>query len=93
MTKYEAFIQKQKAKYPNKFSDEKLNPAFVTAFNNGDTFRVLADLGYEKPIWGYIGVTTGWQPVFLLMRRRGSLGSSETISCEDKIVKTRILKA
>ncbi len=93
MTKYEEFIKSKKEQYPNEFSDKNLNPAFITAFNNGDTFRVLVDLGYEKPVWGHIGVTTGWHPVFLLMPRRGSLGSSEAIRREDKIIKTKILKA
>jgi hypothetical protein len=74
------------------FSDENLNPGFIQAYNSGDRFRVLVDFGYDKPIWGYVGVTSGWQPMFLLMRRRGQRGSSDTIGPEAKIIATKFLK-
>jgi hypothetical protein len=90
--RYHDFVQRQKAKHGDMFSEENLNRNFISAYNNGDTFRVLVDLGYDKPVWGYIGVTTGWKPCFLLMRRRGQHGSSDTINKECKILKTKWIK-
>lgn len=91
MTNYQAFCARKKQEYPDKFSTEHLNPDFIPAFNNGDKFRVLVDFRYEK-IWGYISVTTGWRPTFLLMRRRGQRGSCQTIGPIDKILATKYLK-
>ncbi len=89
MNNYESFINRGKSKHGDKFSEASLNPDFIHAYNNGDSFRVLVDFGYDKPVWGYIGVTTGWTPCFLLMRRRGQHGSSETIGDNCKIIKSK----
>jgi len=91
MTKYQAFCARKRQEYPDTFSEEHLNPIFIHAFNEGDTYRVHVDRGYEK-VWGYIGITTGWAPCFLLMRRRGQHGSSETIGPSDKIINSKYLK-
>lgn len=92
MTRYENYVNRKKVEYGEKFSDENINKAFITAFNNGDTFRVKVDFGYDKPIWGYIGATTGWKPCFLLLRKRGQHGSSETISQDAKIIDYKYLR-
>lgn len=92
MIKYNDFIARKTREYGEKFSADDLNPAFINAFNNGDRFRVLVDFGYDAPIWGYVGVTTGWRPCFLLMRRRGQHGSSETINANCKILDGRFIK-
>ena len=92
MTNYESFINRAKSKHGEKFSDENLNSKFISAFNNGDTYRVKVDFGYDKPVWGYIGITTGWKPCFLLMRRRGQHGSSETINNDSKILDYKFIK-
>lgn len=55
----------------------------------GDTYRVKVDFGYDKPVWGYVGVTSGWKPVFLLMRRRGQIGSHETLNHKCRILATK----
>lgn len=91
MSKYEAYCARKLQEYPDKFDDRDLNPAFIQAFNNGEQFRVHVDFGYEK-IWGYIGVTTGWAPCFLLMRRRGQHGSLQTIGLTDTIINSKYLK-
>jgi hypothetical protein len=84
MTKYDDMCTKRRIHYsnqPHTFSEQNLNPAFISAYNNGDTFRVKVDFGDgDKPKWGYIGLTTGWQPCFLLMRTRYQMGSSNTIN-------------
>ena len=64
--------------------NSKLNPAFTPYYGNG--VRVEVDFGYEKKR-GTIGKTMGWKPVYLLMLRKNSTGSSYTIGMKDKIVK------
>ena len=77
------------------FDASELAPQFVDAFNGGAGFRVLVDFGYadEKPVWGFVGITTGWKPCFLLMRRRGQIGSSECLNTSHKIIRTKWIKA
>jgi hypothetical protein len=42
--------------------------------------------------WGYVGLTTGWRPAFLLMKRRGQVGSSDLLNPQrDKIVNSKWL--
>ena len=92
MNKYERYINRAKSNHGDKFRDSRLNRNFIHAFNEGDSYRVLVDFGYDdKPVWGYIGATTGWKPCFLLLRRRGQHGSSETIDENCKIIKTKYI--
>ena len=94
MDRYSDFVARKFQQYGDKFSGESLAAQFIPAFNNGDRFRVLVDFGYEdeKPVWGYVGVTTGWKPVFLLIRRRGQNGSSEILSTGHKILRSKVIR-
>lgn len=92
MSKYSDYCTRKAAEYGDKFSTDELNGAFIDAFNNGNRYRVLVDFGYGvKPVWGYVGVTTGWKPCFLLMRRRGQHCSSETIKSEARVISSKWL--
>lgn len=46
--------------------------------------RVLFPGG--QTVWGYVGVTCGWKPTLLLMRRLGQRGSSLLIGKDCKIL-------
>ena len=81
---YEEYIQKKKAEYGEKFSDEELNKDFIPYFENGE--RISVDLGDGEVKQGTIGVTTGWKPVFLLMSRTTAFSSSTTIGKQAKVV-------
>jgi hypothetical protein len=81
---YKSLIELKKARFGEKFNDSDLNKDFVKYFENGK--RVEVDFGYEKKR-GTIGITTGWKPVFLLMLRSNSTGSSYTIGKDDKVIK------
>lgn len=39
---------------------------------------------------GRVGVTGGWNPVFILLPRRDSVGSSDTLGPRDKVVGVRV---
>ena len=87
MSRYVETLNRKVREHGDKFSDKGLNPAFVDAFNKGQDYRVRVIMfPGAKPIWGFIGMTTGWVPSFLLMRRRGQHGSSDVIGPNSVIV-------
>jgi len=73
VTKYQAFIERQREKYGDKFSEAGLRPQFIPFYNSGQRVRVRLDESLE--LTGTIGATGGWRPCFLLMRTSRSLGS------------------
>lgn len=83
------YCARKRDEHGDKFDTSKLAPAFIPHFEAGKGRRVKVRFPGGDEIWGHIGVTTGWQPVFLLMRRRNQIGSSQTISAECTIVATR----
>jgi hypothetical protein len=93
-TKFEQYIDRQRSQYGDKFDASELAPQFVEALNNGDRYRVKVQSPYGgKPYWGFIGITTGWKPAFLLMFRRGQIGSSFLLSDKYQIVGSKTLPA
>lgn len=67
----------------HEFSATGLSMQFVPYFRTGQRIKVL--MGGEE-LTGTVGVTTGWQPTFLLMRSKRAVGSPHTLSDEDQIV-------
>lgn len=95
MTRYRSFSDycDDKRSRMADFDPSDLAPQFVPAFERGDTYRVKVDFGYgEKPVWGFVGVTSGWKPSFILMRRRGQHGSSEILSASHLILSTKTIR-
>lgn len=93
-----ALIAAKQREYGDKFDASDLNPNFVNHFNHGDTRRVKVKFpwndanGNPEIIWGYVSITTGWKPVFLLMRRRGQVGSSITLKENCQIIDYKDIK-
>jgi hypothetical protein len=71
------------------FDASNLNPEFIPYWETGQRVEVMGPIwnGHSETMRGYIGITTGWKPVFLLMRRVGDYGSSWTIGKDDKVIK------
>lgn len=94
-TRFEDYCARQRAQFGDKFSPPN-NPQFIAAFNNGNTYRVRVLTKYpggdEFLRWGFLGITTGWSPAFLLMRQRGQHGSSDVLSDRDQIVASKWIK-
>jgi hypothetical protein len=82
--KYQDFVDRKVSHYGDKFSASELSEQFVRFYNSGDRVRVRFSYGEE--VTGTVGVTTGWKPVFLLMRTSRSFGSSYTLGANDKVV-------
>jgi hypothetical protein len=83
MTKFEDLIDKKCKEYGSKFDDSELATQFIPYYNNGKRIKVL---DYGTVVSGTVGVTTGWKPVFILIRTSRSLGSSYTLSSKNEII-------
>lgn len=85
-----------RAKHGERFTPPK-GDALIAAYNaahprNGEPgcYRVCIETPYSEGAWrrwGYVALTGGWSPSFMLMSRRGARGSSDLISePKDRIV-------
>jgi len=78
----ELLIAKEK-EYGTRFDASDLVEPFATYYRTGQRIKVET-LGMT--ITGTVGITSGWKPVFLLMRRRTDIGSSWTLGASDKLI-------
>jgi len=83
---YEALCNRRRSQYGQQFSAESLAPQFVRFYETGQ--RIIVETKYGETLRGYVGVTTGWKPCFLLMHNTRSISSSNTLSADDKIIGT-----
>jgi hypothetical protein len=91
MTRFEEFCMRGFKTHGQKFVPPR-GDEFIDAYNKGDTFRIKVQCD-NWARWGYVGLTTGWRPCFLLMLRRGQHGSSDTLNpLMDKVINTKWLK-
>ncbi len=70
------------------FDPSTLAGQFVPYFHgrHNDRVRVRVRFSHGEELTGTIGITTGWRPCFLLMRRSNAYGSSYTLGTQDRIV-------
>jgi hypothetical protein len=80
---FEEFLSRKAREHGPRFDPSDLHPQFVPYFESGERVRV-ATLGEE--LTGTIGVTTGWKPGFLLMRRKSDTGSVYVLRAEDRVL-------
>lgn len=97
MSRFEEYCARQRTRYGDQF----IPPAdpddwLVRCFNNGPTFRVKVRTTYAsgetRDRWGYVSLTTGWRPSFMLMARRGQHGSSDLIGATETLIESRWIK-
>lgn len=79
--------EKQFAKSSHPFDRSKLDPRFVKYYENGDRIKVTI---YGVVKTGTVGITTGWKPVFLLLRDRRSVGSSDILDAGVELVAEKL---
>jgi hypothetical protein len=91
MNRFYDYLQRKSAQHGNKFNPSDLESADKNAIMAYDTgkkvvvfFRNSKGKLYDIKS-GYIGITTGWKPCFLLMRTKRSMGSSWTIGPYDRV--------
>lgn len=81
---YNDFIKSKTNQYGAKFDASDLSRQFIDTFESQERIKVQLSSGEVKS--GTVGITTGWKPVFLLMLRKNSRGSSWTLTDNDKII-------
>lgn len=95
MTRFEQTCARLATRHAGKKFIEPKGQHLIDAFNRGDKFRVKVRTTYPggatRERWGYVSITTGWSPSFLLMARRGQHGSSDLLNERDEIIETRYL--
>ena len=85
MRNFNEYLGRKRQEYGNKFNPSCLADQFKPYYESGARIEVEFHYGEKKR--GTIGVTTGWQPCFLLMLTARSRGSSYTLSGSDKVCK------
>ncbi len=85
MNSFKDLLARKRAQHGDKFDSTGLAPQFVKYYESGQ--RIEVDFGHGEIKRGRIGVTTGWKPCFLLMLTTRSIGSSWTLSDDDKVLK------
>lgn len=88
----DGFTDGKRAQYGDKFDPSDLDPRFVPHISVGPRRRVQVEFPYGEIIWGYVSVTLGWRPTFLLMRRRGQIGSCLLLGPDCKILNYKDIK-
>jgi hypothetical protein len=85
---YSDYLARKRYVYKGSFDSSTLAEQFITAYESGERVTVVFYTGDDKPYdvkRGTIGVTTGRQPVFLLMLTKRSTGSSYVLGPHDQI--------
>lgn len=76
-------IQRKQREYGDTFDASDLNPAFSRYFETGERIKARV---YGETVTGTVGMTTGWKPVFLLMRRANAIGSSYCLGKDAQVL-------
>ena len=87
MRNYREFCERGRQQYGSKFDTRDLDPKFIPYYESGQRIKVES---FHATACGTVGVTTGWRPVFLLMRRTTAKGSSYTLGKTDRIVAEQV---
>ena len=78
-TKFDQYIARKIHQEGDKFDSTALDERFIPYFNSGARIKVSI---YGETLTGTVGVTSGWRPVFLLMRTSRSLGSVDVLNSD-----------
>lgn len=89
MRDFIAWSANKSREHGSKWDPSDLSMKFVKAFNTGERIRVKM---YGEVMTGTVGVTTGWKPVFLLMRRSNAIGSSYLLTHEVSFTDEKIAR-
>lgn len=78
---FENYLTRKRNSYGSQFDSSDLIPEFIKYFESGERVKVEWKFGdkYTEVLTGTIGITTGYKPVFLLMRTKKSIGSPYVI--------------
>ncbi len=83
---YQQYLNRKRAQYGEKFDPSELSAKFIPYFESQQ--RIEIETSYGEKQQGYIGITTGWKPIFILVHNARNMGSSNTLSDTDTITRT-----
>ena len=84
-TRFEDYCARGRAQHGDRFQ-APTDMRWINAYNNGRDYRVKVRFSHGEEKWGFVALTTGWGPSFMLMRREGQHGSSDLLGDRDEIV-------
>lgn len=87
MRNYEDYLKNAIEKHGEQFDSSKLSKKFIKYFENEQRIEVKRPYKDESNLRGYVGITTGWRPSFILLLKSNSTGSSELLDERYEIVK------
>lgn len=85
MIAFQDWLACKKLQQGEKFDPSQLATGFIPYFESGQRIEIEDEYGEKHQ--GYVGVTTGWRPAFLLVFNRRCRGSSVLLSERDKILR------
>jgi hypothetical protein len=88
MTRFEEYCARGRAIHGDRFSAPS-GSAWIEAYNQAPNLRIKVRFSYGEEKWGFVALTAGWRPCFMLMRAVSQRGSSDLLSSEDTIVARR----
>ena len=86
MSRFDEFQARKRTQYGAQWETSDLHARFIPYFNTGQRVEVTHIDGDKSR--GYVGVTTGWKPAFLLLYNRRSIGSSVVLGKGDIVTRT-----
>jgi len=81
--RWNQYIDGRRSSCPNLDTSELLEP-FRDAFISRQRVEVAGRFGTRR---GYVGITTGWRPAFILLHNSISVSSGDVLGPDDKITK------
>lgn len=84
MRKFDEWKRRQCAVHGEKFDTSDMPAKFVLYYESGERIQVTDErTGYTRR--GYVGITTGWRPAFILLPRINSVSSGDVLTQHDTV--------
>lgn len=88
MTRYEETLLRKRSQFGDKFDCSELaavSPAIREAYNSRHRTRI--QFPDNSTADGYVGITTGWRPAFILLYNKRSISSAIVLGPDDHVVR------
>ena len=83
---YSDLVRHFEAQYPGRFDDSELWPQFRSWVGYDGRIEVSGEHFAGRRRTGYLGVTSGWKPAFMLVAKTNSMGSSDLLGAGDQVI-------
>jgi hypothetical protein len=83
---FEGFKTRKVEEFGSRFDASDLDIRFFQDIAGAPNARVKVQFPHGEIVWGFVSVTTGWKPTFILLRRIGQVGSSDALGPDCQIL-------